>query len=330
MNNLNNKQFNEKDLSKSSFNLGLQILKMLLCLWVVLIHSCVPENETIKKLLFKKRFHVPTFTVISFYFLFPIISTRNIEKIKQRFTRLLIPYIIIPLIIWIFNNIVYFIFHINRVGRKLYFINLFNQFIIGRDFHGVFWYQSNILFITLLFFIISFIFKNIFLIILKIFLLIAYIFQYSGYNVKLFSRYNFRIKYSIGNIIEMIPFAVVGLSIGSMKILEKLEKKKFYHIFLSFSLISFLYKYSNVFINLKGFWYPGLINNIGAILLFIIFSLLSFSSFQNNRFFYLLKNISNYTGGIYYFHPIIRDYLNIMIYSKRKTRIDPSIIIYRF
>ena len=160
-----------KDLSKSHFNLGLQILKMFLCFWVVLIHSSEPKNKMIKELFFKKRFHVPTFTVISFYCLFPIISTRNIEKIKQRFTRLLIPYIIIPLIIWIFNNIIYFYFHINRVRRELYFINLFNQFIIGRDFHGVFWYQSNILFITLLFFIISFIFKNMFLIILKIFLL---------------------------------------------------------------------------------------------------------------------------------------------------------------
>ena len=308
MNSLNNKQFNMKDLNKFHFNLGLQILKMFLCLWVVIIHTSKTKNKIIKELLFKKRFHVPTFTVISFYFLFPIISTRNIEKIKQRFIRLLMPYIIIPLIIWIFNNIVYYFFHINRLRRKLFFINLFNQFILGRDFHGIFWYQFNILFITLLFFIISFIFKNIFLINLKIFLLIAYIFQYSGNNVKLFSRYNSNIRYSIGNIIEMIPFAVVGLSIGSMKIIEKLERKKFYYIFFSFSLISFFYKYK-VFINLKGFFFPGLINNIGAILLFIIFSLLPFSSLQNNRFFYLLKNISNYTGGIYYFHPIIRDYL---------------------
>ena len=42
----------------------------------------------------------------------------------------------------------------------------------------------------------------------------------------------------------MIPFAVVGLSIGSMKILEKLERKKIFYIFFSFSLISFLYKYT--------------------------------------------------------------------------------------
>jgi hypothetical protein len=47
-----------------------------------------------------------------------------------------------------------------------------------------------------------------------------------------------------------------------------------------------------VFVSIKGFWYPGILKNIGGICLFILFSLLSF---QNNKIIFLflfsIKNI---------------------------------------
>ena len=83
-------------------NYGLELLRMILCFWVVLFHCLkISNNNTI--LNFKRKmFHVPSFFFISFYFLFPIIRSKNTKKMIIRLERLLIPYLFWPLIIYIF------------------------------------------------------------------------------------------------------------------------------------------------------------------------------------------------------------------------------------
>ena len=96
--------------------LGLEILRMILSFWIVIFHCCTFKNGFIRKIL-NKNLHVPTFLIISFYFLYYHLINRNINKIKQRFERLLIPYFIYPIAIFINNNIIFTIF-------KKTFINL--------------------------------------------------------------------------------------------------------------------------------------------------------------------------------------------------------------
>ena len=67
-------------------NLGIGLLRFILCLWVVVVHCSVRTKNNIK--LFSKAFHVPTFFMLSFYFYYPTISCKNISKIKTRFERL--------------------------------------------------------------------------------------------------------------------------------------------------------------------------------------------------------------------------------------------------
>ena len=307
-------------------NLGIQILKMILCFWVVLLHTYSFSNKLIFEIFFQRRFHVPTFIIISFYFFYYNISQRNIMKIKRRFERLLFPYILIPLIIWVFNNLIYIFFKINRFKRKLSINILIYQLIFGRIYYNIFWYLFNLIFITLFFTIISFIFKKKFLLIFTIFLLISYLLQYSKYNFIFFNQYNDNIKYSLGNIIEIIPFAVIGLLFGSINLIEKFKKYRFKIIYLCFFNLYFLFKY-HLFKNIKGFFYPGIIPGIGGIFLFILFSLIPLENIQNKTIISICKCISNYTGGIYYFHIIIRNYMRIL--SKFITKsFYGSIVIY--
>ena len=80
-------------------NIGLEILRMLLCFWVVLFHSINHSNDFILNYIVKKKFHVPCFFFISFYYFFPIIKDRNSTKMKLRLERLSLPYFIWPVFI---------------------------------------------------------------------------------------------------------------------------------------------------------------------------------------------------------------------------------------
>ena len=299
---------------------------MFLSFWICTIHTYRISNKLLSKLFGKRKFHIPGFTIISFYYLYNLISKRDIKKIKQRFVRLLIPFFIIPVLIWLFNNLIFEILQFNQFKRKLKIKELIMQLIIGHKYYHIFWYQFITIFITLLFFIISFIFKNNFLIIFQIIGIIAYFLQYSEYNLK-FLKYGLYIGYALGNIIEIIPFSVIGLSFGAIKLIHILEKYRVRTILISFLFLIFIFKY-DLFMTIKGFYYPGIIHNFGGILLFINFSLIPFHNIKNKILVLFIKIITSNTGGIYYFHPLVRDILKFYFKSFKIKGIFRTIFIY--
>ena len=137
--------------------LGIDFLRFLLCFWIVLFH-CSNFRKHYK--YFWRLFHVPTFFVIAFYFFYPLLYKRIIEKIKIRFQRLLIPYIIWPLLLFFLNNINIKIICLDTLAKTISLKDLFTQIVLGKGIHGVFWFQNNLLFLSLFFSIISFLFKN--------------------------------------------------------------------------------------------------------------------------------------------------------------------------
>lgn len=310
-------------------NLGLQLLKMILCFWVVLIHTIQISNKILYKLLFIRKFHVPTFFLMSFFFVSKSITERNIPKIKSRFERLFIPYLFLPLIIWIVNNVIYIFYKFNRFGRILTIKDLFIQYLIGHSFHRIFWFQFNLIFITLIFFILSFLFKKRIIFILHLSIIISYLLQYSGYNTKLFMEYNYLIKFPLENIVEVFPCCVYGFFFGFFNIIKIMNNNQFKIIFFSIIYIYFLF-YFDIFIEIKVY-YGGLLNNIGSIFLFICFSLIPFKINKSNCALLFIKLISNYTGGIYYFHKILLDNIkssNINVKIFRNKSFTKAIIIY--
>ena len=139
--------------NKTNKNIGIQILRMLLCFWVVLDHCLAERKKYAFYNIFKIRLHVPCFAFISFFFSYKTITERNALKIRQRFERLLIPYFIFPTILFIMNNICFIYFKFSFFGRFITIHDLIIQFIVGRNFIVVFWFQFYLIWTTLLFII---------------------------------------------------------------------------------------------------------------------------------------------------------------------------------
>ena len=87
--------------------------------FLILQYHCLNQkkikSKVIKRLVNAIGFYVPTFFVISYYFSFKIINSRNIIKMKSRLKILFIPYIIWPIIFFIINKIIFY-FYYKKIG----------------------------------------------------------------------------------------------------------------------------------------------------------------------------------------------------------------------
>ena len=131
-------------------HLGFSILKFLLAFDVIRSH-CFKEKSTSNKLILyltkKRRVHVPSFTIMSFYFTHNTLISFDLNKIYKRFERLLIPYLGWPFFIFITNN---FLFIFCRINFRCTFKNLIYQIILAQapnmTFH--FWFIFDLISFT--------------------------------------------------------------------------------------------------------------------------------------------------------------------------------------
>lgn len=152
-----NKNINKK------INYSLQLLRLILSFWVVIHHTYKYAYK-----LHKGKFNVPIFMIMSFYFYYNTLKIKSIIKIKYRFQRISIPYIIWPILLFICNNILFKLYGFSLYNTKLLLKDLVFQIIYGSRYHFLFYYQFNLIIITLLFTIISFLFKYNFIFIIQL------------------------------------------------------------------------------------------------------------------------------------------------------------------
>ena len=152
------KNLESRNLSKKQINLGIELLRMILSFLIVLVHNFFYSSSRIQQFPVNNLpYYVPLFMLISFYFSFNSLSSRNIDRIKQRFIRILYPYIGWPIILWLRENY----YNYKRGKKELILIkNLYYQILIGCGLHGLLWFLFNLLFLSLFFTIIVFIFKK--------------------------------------------------------------------------------------------------------------------------------------------------------------------------
>ena len=312
---------------KAITNYGLEILRVILCFWIVIVHCAIPKKGHEKYL--RKGFHVPTFILMSFYFYYGTVSNRIINKIISRFQRLFIPYVLWPIIIFFLNNLLFKFFSVG-IGvekNKLYLKDIYIQLLIGARYHGIFWFQFNLIFLSLYFTIISFAFKESMLKILQISAAIAFYLNISGYNFKFFSSFNWKFAINTGYIAELMPLAVFGIIFGSIKLIQKIKNCSCNFYLLMVFAIYILFKY-DLFIPLQGFKYPStLLHIMASTTLFITFASFPFEKIKNEKFKLIINIFTHFTGGIYYLHPRIKNILQITPYfQKNKTYLDSCFI----
>ena len=307
---------------------GLSILKFLLAFSVVCVH-CFDKNSTNNKIILNltrnRLFYVPCFFIMSFYFNCNNLLSRKRRLLLQRIIRLLIPYIFWPIIIWLINC------YFNKKYIKQFpdsYEILKLQLFFGHSYMSQFWFQWNIIVITILLYLIILIFCGQALFILQLLLILSYISQYNGYYyLYVYLKYPKYNRYTFSRIFEMIPYAVTGFTFGYFQIINLLEKNKIKAIILSTIIYNTIIDY-NIFRTIYGVTFCGISLNIQSICIFFIFSSLPSFIFKNKNFKQLLTILTNYTGGVYYLHVSIRLYLNLYVKQIKKGTFFGIIIIY--
>ena len=272
-------------------NFGIQILRSLLCFWVLLNHCLNQNNKKLYKILFKYRMHVPCFILIAFYYSNKTIVSGNIIKIKKRFERILIPYFILPIIILLVNNFLYIFTSFGSFRRILNIKDLFYQYLFGRRFIPVFWFQFYLIWSTLFFIIISFLFRKRFSIIIIHIFLISYFLQYSNLNYKFFYSFNLIVRYSIGSFVEMLPISATGCFLSSLDVFRLINNNIKAIYFSSISL--FLILFYDVFKYIPSISFSGIVLNVGSVFLFIIFHLIPLNYIKSTILQNILLAITN-------------------------------------
>ena len=276
---------------KKKVFLGIEILRVILCFWVISFHSiqCKIINTFLLNVIKTKLFHVPCFSFMSFYFSYNIFRDKNIFKFKKRLQRLIIPYVLWPIIIFAIDNI---------SNRKIIipFNHLIIQLICGRKILIPLWYLFVIIFLTIFFFILSSIIQNHFLFVIQIISIFSYFYQYSGFY-HLFDIFldNAMLPIPIIDTLDIIPLSTLGFIFSELKIVEILCRKRKTTLFFSFLFIYFLFKF-DIFINLGG--YKGIIHIFVSTFFFLGFV---FLPLENTPHFIqnIIKEITRYTNGIY-------------------------------
>ena len=92
----------KNDLKK--INIGIQLLRTICSFLIVVCHFYNFDRYHNRIILGKNRYYIITFFYLSFYFAYNTLASRNIQKIKDRFRRILVPYIGWPLILYLYDK----------------------------------------------------------------------------------------------------------------------------------------------------------------------------------------------------------------------------------
>lgn len=316
---------------ENKFNIGLAFLRPILSFFVVITHFY--NNKSFAKgywklILLKAEkffFHVRIFFIMAFYFSYKTLVSNDCKKKIIRLERLCIPYFLWPIIFFFLNNIFRKYFRMKYIF-KFKVKDLKEQLYFGHGYIFSFWYQWNLIFITIFFILIILLFKKNHNFIFIIINIISFNFQYNGKNIKFFGKYNY-IKRTVGRIIEMLPLSGIGFIIASSGILNFFKKYILQTIIVCIYII-YLLLYYDIFTKKKGFLYNGLKMYFVSICIFIIFAIFPLEKLKNKIILSIIKQITNYTAGIYFIHLPIRDYLKLYIKTVKNRTMKGCIIIY--
>ena len=216
---MNTKKLNFKRKKKY---LGIEILRAFFSFNILLFH-CINRNIYSKKLINKLidivRIALTTFFIMSFYFSYNSFISKNIIIIKQRFKRLLIPYTIWPIIIFINTNF-------SNILKKKPLIEikyLYYQILISNGIYSVFWFNFNLIFISLIFIIIIFLTSR-YMLVLILLGILFYLYSSSIYYKNFFLKYKEIVTFTTKPIARTYVQCLIGFFISSNKIIDKANK----------------------------------------------------------------------------------------------------------
>jgi len=149
--------------------------------------------------------------------------------------------------LFFFNN--YIINKLFKINNIFTFKELKIQLLWAYGYIHQFWFQWDLIFMTIIFYLFLFIFKKRHLFFIQLFGFFAYLLQYSEYNKKFYNYLSNEKKQCLGRLCEMAPFASTGFTLASLNIINILQKQKNKNFNFFFINILFNWKIFSIFIS---------------------------------------------------------------------------------
>ena len=214
----------------------------------------------------------------------------------KRIKRLIIPYLLWPVIYFICYFFIDRIFHLNYSSNLS---ALLWQLALGSSINPPLWFLAVLILLTVFFFSIFKLFNAVIAKRMLIFILIVSVyFQYSEVN-KMFWNLRFEVRYTLGRVCEMFPYAITGYFL----ILDNDDnnKNRWFLLGSSFLGLLFIFRYTLFIAPEYGYGYEGICLFTKTVLFVIVAWYLPF-----DRLPILIKNaiikISKYSMGVFCMH----------------------------
>lgn len=289
-----------------NYNYGLAILKVLMAFEVILCHywSC---NDTVNVPVYLKCFEelrllaVPSFMIISFYFFMSSVITRDLSVFEKRIKKLLIPYIGWGVIYFMCYTLASIIFNI-KITNGISDLGWQLLFGSSRNLDPPLWFQADLVFITVLIWIIFYFVTTETAFMIMFLLSVGSLYmQYSGINYMLFGNWEYETRYTCGRVFEMIPYAYIGMMFSYYRIESKLLSVKRYVFIANLSLFMLLWKFP-IFSTLEmQFAYAGVSPICMTVLIVVTAMVISFEIVPS-KVLEAVKWLSKYTLGVFCIH----------------------------
>ena len=313
---------------RKNFNIGIELLRLIISFLIVILHiqPINHKNYLVFITYFFLGLYTPEFFLISFYFSSKNFSSKEIIVKKKRLERILLPYIIWPIIIYL-ENIIYVYIKTKKLTFSLKI--LFFQILVGRKINDVFWFQFNLIINSIIIYIIRYSFPtNLFFEVLVILICFAIFFNIQLFNLKIFSIYKISIFGTVGNLSFSIIYSITGLFLGSIGFLSRINKNNRFKILFFYPLFIYILKIYNkklfqIFPRIKC-----LIIELYIIVLFVLFGTIPFDLILNKKSINLIRQITSFTGGVYYIHLFIIKLLSRFSKAVRDRTLMSCIIVY--
>lgn len=286
-------------------NIGWMLLRPLLCFEVILEHFWHTENGVSLWQLpfdYMLSLSVPAFIFIAFFLGEKHISAGDSVYMRRRGWRLAW-----PLIGWalIYAAILIPVRWLSRSPRVPGWNDLVWQALTGHSpvLNPSMWYQSVLLIITaVLFLTLRKPSRQTPLVLLSL-LCGAFVLEYSGLNEYLFGNLRFELKYPLGRIAEMIPFAVTGYACSRYSLLERssLSSVASVIIFMLMAVLAMIPLHGD---KNAGFGYSNFFYIPAAIGLAVAVWYIPFPSI-GRKTMNVLRFLSSFTLGIYCVHRLV-------------------------
>lgn len=291
---------------RNSSRVGIfDLLRIILTILVVNLHIRIIAYTKPNILESAAFYTVPLFVVLSFYVMSKYFIQERVpyQVIVPRIKRVLI-----PLLFW---SAVGFAVHPELIRVK----NVLLQIATGELVNVPLYYLNLLILFTVIFWLLTYVRLKIRFVFYALILSIAFLLEYSLINYHFFSPTAPAVKNSYGRFIELLPYAVVGIIFGWMRLKMKIKSIGFIITLLFFSACYIITLY---FPQFPGFHFSGMTIFSGTIVIFSLTLLLSKLQFASTVHMWI-ELLGKYSFGIYLFHFILLEFL---------LKIFPHMIVY--